>query len=103
MEGVRDGGAVDDCFVCALLWPGTDPCPRCAGAMHWRPASLASDDALDARITAATAAWRAAPSRATLEALLELLHAGAAPLPAELALDDLRRAWTQVAPEHAPP
>lgn len=100
MEGIRDGRPVDDCFVCGLLWPGLIPCPRCGGGMKWVAAQLVDDDAARARVVAAHDAYLAAPSRATLEPLLVLLHDTGLSCPTSL--DDLRIAWTWVAPEQVP-
>ena len=40
MEGISDGLAVDDCFVCAFLWPSDESCSACAKTMRYLPAMM---------------------------------------------------------------
>ncbi len=105
MEGMRDGYAGDDCFVCGLLWPGARPCPRCAGGMRWVPAQIFDADVALVKVARALDSWRGSGGRDELEALLEVVHAGAPVTLDALAdlgssADELRRAWSLVAPEH---
>lgn len=106
MEGIRDGFAGDDCFVCGLLWPGLRPCPRCGGAMRWVPARIVDGGVALAQVARALDTWRMVGGRDELEALLEVVHGGAPETLDALAelgtgLDELRRAWARVAPELA--
>lgn len=106
MEGIRDGHAGDDCFVCGLLWPGARPCPRCGGRMSWVPARMLDEQLALLEVGRALDTWRSLGGREELERLLEIVHRGA-PLTVDAladlggSLDELRRAWTRVAPEHA--
>lgn len=103
---MRDGYAGDDCFVCGLLWPGARPCRRCSGGMRWVPARWLDEQGALLVVGRALDTWRSLGDRASLEALLEAVHGGQ-PLTVEAladlgsSLDELRRAWTRVAPEHA--
>jgi len=107
VEGIRDGFAGDECFVCGLLWPGERPCRRCGGAMRWHHAAIADDQIVLIKVGRALDAWRALGGDAELEALLDVVHVEA---PASLdaladlggSLDELRRAWATLHPEHAP-
>lgn len=101
MEGMRDGFAGDECFVCGLLWPGRRPCPRCRGAMRWVPAQLLDEGVALAQVARALDGWRGGGDLEALEALLAVLHAGAPVALDALAelggdLDELRRAWSRL-------
>ena len=107
MEGIRDGYAGDDCFVCGLLWPGARPCPRCGGAMRWHHAAMMDEGYVLARIARAYDTWRGSPGEDELAALLEVVHAdqpGSLDALEDLggSLDGLRRAWADLHPEHVP-
>lgn len=107
MEGIRDGYAGDDCFVCGLLWPGTRPCPRCAGAVQWHAAAMMDAGLVAVRVARAYEDWRAEGDDDALEVLLTVVHANAPESLDALEelgtdVDQLRRAWTRVAPEHSP-
>lgn len=107
MEGIRDGFAGDDCFVCGLLWPGTRPCPRCRGAVQWHGASMMDGGLVLARIGRVFDDWRAEGSADALAALLTAVHAD---VPESLDaldtlgtdLDELRRAWERLMPAETP-
>lgn len=107
MEGIVDGFAGDDCFVCGLLWPGTRPCPRCRGAVRWTGARMMDEGLVLVRISRAYQDWRDDGDAAALAAFLAAVHADA---PASIDqldelgtdLDQLRRAWQRVAPDQAP-
>src|SRR4051812_21020416 len=107
MEGIRDGFAGDDCFVCGLLWPGARPCPRCAGAVQWSGARMMDGGVVVVRLVRALEDWRDLGDRDALAALLAAIHDDA-PESLDhldelgLDLDQLRRAWQRLAPEQAP-
>jgi hypothetical protein len=107
MEGIRDGFAGDDCFVCGLLWPGERPCRRCGGRVQWNAARMSDPGLVQARLTRAYEAWRADGDVASLAAFLDAVHADA-PESIEaletlgLDLDQLRRAWQRAAPDESP-
>lgn len=103
MEGVRDGFAAEDCFVCGLLWPGTSPCPRCGGAVRWQHAAIVDD----AHLAGAYQRWCGDGDRDALAAFLTALHAEAPDSLAQLDglgtdLDALRAAWARLAPDQKP-
>ncbi len=107
MEGMRDGFAGDTCFVCGLLWPYRRPCPRCRGGMRWVPARWLDEQSALLAVGRALDTWRSLGDRASLEALLECVHGGEWFTVEALedlgsSLDELRRAYAEVAPEHAP-
>ncbi len=107
VEGIRDGGAVDDCFHCALLYPDReDLCPRCSSRMHYEPAALRDAVAIEAELTDLIGAYMGAQSAATLEPLLTALHrylpASADQLgPAGLTLARLRSDYERLFPPQA--
>ncbi len=77
MEGIRDGEAVDNCFLCALIFPDlyADDCPRCRRRMRYSPAEHLDGPATDAVVGNAIEAYRdALTSRDRLIELLALLH-----------------------------
>lgn len=107
VEGIRDGWAGDDCFVCGWLWPHARPCPRCRGALAWHPARLIDDGVVTVRVVRALDAWQRSGDRDDLEELLTVLHLdrpGSLDVAAEHGLDVevLRRTWQRVAPDQAP-
>lgn len=107
MEGIRDGFVNDGCFVCSLLWPGTYPCPRCRGRADYASARMMDPGLVRVRVARAHDAWEREADADSLAALLSAVHLDA---PESLeALDELgcdlehlRRAWRDLAPEHAP-
>lgn len=107
MEGIRDGWAGDDCFVCGWLWPHARPCPRCRGAVTWHSARMMDDGVVTVRVLRALDAWQGSGEVEDLAALLSAIHLD---LPGSLeVMDDhgldvetLRRAWRRAAPEQAP-
>lgn len=107
MEGIRDGWAGDDCFVCGWLWPHARPCPRCRGALAWHPARLADDAVVTVRVLRALDEWQRSGDQHALEALLTTLHLDR-PTSLEVAadhnldVDRLRRDWRRLAPDQAP-
>lgn len=108
MEGIRDGGVIDDCFVCGLLWPHARPCPRCGGRAQFADARLADPGVVRARLGRAHDAWLRDGDAASLAALLTAVHVdqpesldALAELGGDLEL--LRRAWRRCAPDQAPP
>jgi len=107
MEGIFDGRAADDCFVCGLLWPELEACPRCERRMRWLSAELADDLGVMTRIARAWDSWRATGDRDWLERLLDDLHRFAPGSLDALAavgggLDQLRAAWADAAPALSP-
>ncbi len=107
MEGISDGFAGDDCFVCGLLWPGARPCQRCRGAVQWNGARMMDEGLVLARISRAYQDWLDDRDVASLAAFLAAVHADA-PMSIEQLddlgtdLDQLRRAWQRLAPDQAP-
>ncbi len=107
MEGIRDGFAGDDCFVCALLWPDTRPCRRCGGAMRWHHAAISDEAVQLVKVGRALDAWQASAGDDELDTLLDVLHVG---LPESLealaglggSLDELRQAWARRHPALVP-
>ncbi len=107
MEGIRDGVACDTCFVCGLLWPGLEDCPRCGGRMAWQPATAGDELAVLGRIARGWETWRLSRDPSWLEALLADLHRFAPGSLDALAsvggrLDDLRQAWCEAEPSLTP-
>ncbi len=74
--------------------------------MRWVPARLMDEDIALVQVARALDTWRMTGFDDDLAALLEIVHAGA-PMTLDvlpdlgLSVDELRRAWTRVAPEHA--
>jgi hypothetical protein len=106
VEGIRDGHAGDECFVCGLLWPGARPCRRCGGRMRWSPATMLDENLALIKVGRALDTWRSRGGREALEELLEIVHAGGSLTVDALHdmggdLDELRRAYARLAPEHA--
>jgi hypothetical protein len=107
MEGIRDGFAGDDCFVCGLLWPGDRPCRRCRGSVQWHSARMIDGGLIEVRLARAYQDWRDDGDVESLAAFLTAVHADA-PESIEhleafgLDLDQLRRAWQRAAPDQAP-
>ena len=100
MEGIRDGAAVDDCYHCALLYPGRleMECPRCGGRMRYEPASRNDAISVEALVQAHVAAYAGSRSSSALEVLLVTLHrfgdAGAQALDAAgISMAQLREAY----------
>lgn len=107
MEGIIDGRARDDCFVCGLLWPETEDCPRCRHRLSWQPAMLADELDVLARVARGWDTWKLTEDSSELETLLEALHRLAPASLEALAmvggdLDQLRRAWRQAEPNLSP-
>lgn len=104
MEGIRDGAARDDCFLCGLLFPEEhqEACPRCGRSMRYQPARMLDAGALRAEVRGAVARYltEADAGLAPLESLLETLHE-LAPESLEVldeealdvTLDELRERW----------
>jgi|GEM_PF-2924826 len=107
MEGIRDGFAGDDCFVCGLLWRNARPCPRCRGAVQWNSARMMDDALVMVRLTRAYEDWKDAGDAESLASFLEAVHVDAPESIDQLDgfgldLDLLRRAWQRAAPDEAP-
>jgi len=100
LEGIRDGRALDNCFVCGLLFPDIGECPRCGCRMHYVPAESVD---IESVVSECLARYSTDP-KAMLEELLTTLHSYA-PHSLDLleaaggpTLDELRRLWRASAP-----
>jgi len=107
MEGICDGRASDDCFVCGLLWPELGDCPRCGHHLSWQPAVLTDELDTLARVARAWDTWRFTEDTSDLETLLTTLHRLAPPSLEALAavggdLERLRQAWRSAEPNLSP-
>ena len=107
MEGIYDGGACDDCFLCALLEPESydGDCPRCHNRMRYQPAVHMDAPTLEHNVVAATARLSKAGAderHNALTELLTLLHRFAPAGPellvskTDTTLDSLRAAWAEL-------
>ena len=74
MEGIVDGGAIDTCFYCDLLYPEIEACPRCGNRLRYRSASMAESPAPEEQIEVLVKAFREARSEANAILLLQLMH-----------------------------
>lgn len=107
MEGIRDGFASDDCFVCGLLWPAARPCPRCRGSVQWVGAAMMDAGVVMVRLARAYDDWQCDGDVESLARLLTAIHLDgdeAIELLPELGtdLEQLRRAWQRLAPQWSP-
>ena len=104
MEGVYDGAASDDCFLCGLLFPDRyrDDCPRCHRRMRYQPAVQMDSLTLESNVIATAQRYQSAPSTDVakrLEELLVLLHRfapeslTALASATQLQLPELRERW----------
>lgn len=115
MEGIYDGGAVDTCFVCGLLYPERwqDGCPCCGRRMRYVAAAMMDSLALEATLSNLVARYRRAreadrfgyPGRLRpLTDLLETIHRFAPDSLSALArigaysLDELRLDYEALSP-----
>jgi hypothetical protein len=102
VEGIYDGAARDDCFLCALVEPEryADDCPRCHKRMRYQPAVRMDAPTLERQLGDAVDRYRRAGNqpRQALEDLLTLLHRFSPDAlimleERSLSLDELRAAW----------
>jgi hypothetical protein len=74
MEGIVDGGAIDSCFYCKLLYPELEPCPRCGNRLRYRSASMGTDSSPEEQVSALLKVFQLARTGANAVALLQLMH-----------------------------
>lgn len=79
MEGMYDGGASDDCFVCGLLFPERydSGCPRCHNRMRYHAAVHMDYPSLERTVMTSARRYQQAAQEdkaVRLEELLALLH-----------------------------
>ncbi|MEM9488525.1 MAG: hypothetical protein AAGC55_05245 [Myxococcota bacterium] len=111
MEGIRDGRAVDDCFRCALLYPGDDDCQLCGRRMRYMPATLVTPETIAQTVRELTAGYTQASQPAEqgrrLARLLAFVHRhgevaqAALDQPGGRRLDQLRSDFDRLEP-HVP-
>ena len=107
MEGIYDGSARDDCFLCALLEPeryDNGDCPRCHSRMRYHAAVQMDAPSLEGNLRAAIARYREAGASDRGQRLVELLtlvhrfSADSLPLLEQdgPSLAELRAAWREL-------
>jgi hypothetical protein len=107
VEGIYDGSARDDCFLCALLEPeryDDGDCPRCHSRMRYHAAVNMDAPTLESSVQAAVARYQRDSGGDKWQRLVELLTLVHRFSPDSLAvlerdgptLDELRTAWKEL-------